>query len=585
MIDKNLFKLLGKNKKYIILIIILMIIGMLSSLLITFSICKIFYISLQPLLNNINPYTINQNKLINYIVCGLLGVIAKFITTYFANSLKDILGRKVKQNLREQIYDKIIKIDQKQIGDLNLAGLTQVSIEGIEQLDIYFSNYLPQFFYSTISPFILFLIYVFLDYKVAILLICLVPLIPISIVAVSKYAKKIFAKYWGKYTSMGDLFLDGIQGLKDLKIFQYDADYNQKLNISAEEFRKITMKVLVMQLSSVTIMDLVAYLGAASGICLTISELYSNNIAWIIALFIMLTAVEFFLPLRTLGSYFHIAMNGISAGKKIQTILDYQEIKWGENKLEDVNIEFKNVTFSYNNEYNALNNISLKFPCKGISGICGQSGSGKSTIVKLLLGEYKLNNGQILIGDKDLYSYSKKDYYSHIGLVSYNTYIFNETIKDNFKMYKEDITDQEIYNTLKQVNLYDYIIKNGGLDKTINEDANNISGGQKQRLALALNLVVPKKIYIFDEATSNIDIESEEIIFNTIYKLASKANVIVISHRLENIVKANNIYYLDNGQLIEQGNFDELISLQGGFYKQYMLQSSQEKAYLNKENI
>jgi ATP-binding cassette, subfamily C, bacterial len=584
MIDKNLFKLLGNNKKYIVCIIILMIIGLLCSLNITFYIVHITKI----FVSSINTNTSNINNAKKYYILGILlliTIIIKFIASYTANVLKDILGRKVKQNLREQIYDKIIKIDQKQIGDLNLAGLTQVSIEGIEQLDIYFSNYLPQFFYSTIAPFILFLVFVFLDYKVAILLICLVPLIPISIIAVSKYAKKIFAKYWGKYTSMGDLFLDGVQGLKDLKIFQSDKDYNEKLNISAEEFRKITMKVLVMQLASVTIMDLVAYLGAAGGISLTIYELYSNNINVYVALFLILTAVEFFLPLRLLGSYFHIAMNGISAGKKILNILEYEEIKWGDDKVDNFDINLNDVTFSYNKEYNALENININFPGVGLSGICGPSGSGKSTIVKLLLGEYKPNSGNINLNNKDLYSYSKKDYYSNIGLVSYDTYIFNQSIKDNFKMYKEDVTDQEIYDALKQVNLYDFIVNDIGLDKVINEDANNISGGQKQRLALALNLIVPKKIYIFDEATSNIDIESEEIIFNTIYSLSSKANVIVISHRLENIVKANNIYYLENGKLIEHGNFDQLISLQGGFYKQYMLQHEQENAYLIKEGI
>lgn len=584
MIDKNLFKLLGNNKKYIVCIIILMIIGLLCSLNITFYIVHITKI----FVSSISTNTSGINNAKKYYILGILlliTIIIKFIASYTANVLKDILGRKVKQNLREQIYDKIIKIDQKQIGDLNLAGLTQVSIEGIEQLDIYFSNYLPQFFYSTIAPFILFLVFVFLDYKVAILLICLVPLIPISIIAVSKYAKKIFAKYWGKYTSMGDLFLDGVQGLKDLKIFQSDKDYNEKLNISAEEFRKITMKVLVMQLASVTIMDLVAYLGAAGGISLTIYELYSNNINVYVALFLILTAVEFFLPLRLLGSYFHIAMNGISAGKKILNILEYEEIKWGENKVDNFDINLNNVTFSYNKEYNALENININFPSVGLSGICGPSGSGKSTIVKLLLGEYKPNSGNINLNNKDLYSYSKKDYYSNIGLVSYDTYIFNQSVKDNFKMYKEDVTNQEIYDALKQVNLYDFIVNNIGLDKVINEDANNISGGQKQRLALALNLIVPKKIYIFDEATSNIDIESEEIIFNTIYSLSSKANVIVISHRLENIVKANNIYYLENGKLIEHGNFDQLISLQGGFYKQYMLQHEQENAYLIKEGI
>lgn len=316
MLDKDLFKLLGKNKKYIFFVVGLMIIGLFANLSFTFSICY----ALEIIIDKKELVT-----LINPLVIAMIAIITRYITSRITGEIKDKLGRNVKKQLREKIYDKVLTLGPKFSDDVSIAGLTQVSMEGIEQLDLYYSNYLPQFFYAMIAPFILFFVTVFLSWQPAVSLICLVPMIPISIVAVSKYAKKIFAKYWGKYTSMGDAFLDATQGLKDLKIFKADKKRQEIMNESAEEFRKITMKVLVMQLASSTIMDTVAYGGAGLGIALTILGLINNWINPIgnmvsvapIALFIILVSVDFFLPMRQFGSAFHVGMNGASAGKKI----------------------------------------------------------------------------------------------------------------------------------------------------------------------------------------------------------------------------------------------------------------------------
>ena len=461
-----------------------------------------------------------------------------------------------------------------------MAGLTQISMEGIEQLDIYYSTYLPQFFYAMLAPFILFGVTVGFYWQSAVALICCVPLIPVSIIAVSKYAKKVFAKYWCKYISMGDAFLDATSGLKELKIFQADQNRHVKMNESAEEFRKITMKVLVMQLASTTIMDLVAYGGAGVGIALAILGLYKgwcSNVAIII--FVILVAVDFFLPMRAFGSAFHVGMNGASAGKKILTLLNASEPEFSDGVVNDTSIKLEGITFSYDGKRDVLKNVSLYFPSVGFSAIVGESGSGKSTIVNLLMGVNHANIGQIYVGDKRLEELSRVSYYSHLAVVSYNTYIFNESIRDNFKMAKLDVTDDEIYEALKLVNLDSFIKNNGNLDKVILEDANNISGGQRQRLALAINLVADKDIYVFDEATSNIDVDSEAIIMANIKKLSKDKSVIVISHRLENVVNADQIFYISNGEILEHGTHDELLHMNGDYSKLYKTQKSLEQGY------
>ena len=574
MIDKKLLALLGPNKKYIFYAVGLMIVGLFANLAITASICYAIQYAAE--------YTSSGSNAQGFILPAVIVIIAmaiRYVTSRSIGDLKDTLGRNVKKDLRQKIYDKIIKLGVRTTDNMSMAGLTQLSMEGVEQLDLYYSAYIPQFFYAMIAPIILFIVTVRINWAVALVLLACVPLIPMSIIAVSRYAKKIFAKYWGKYTSMGDSFLDSVQGLKELKIFQADAAQNIKMNETSEEFRKITMKVLVMQLASTTIMDMVAYGGAGLGIALTIHAVVNGSLSAYAALFLILVAVDFFLPLRAFGSAFHIAMNGASAGNKILSLLAQPDPVWGSETVAGTEIKVKDVTFSYNGKRDVLKHASMNFGSTGMCAIVGESGSGKSTVVNLLLGAYHPQQGSILVGNKPLETLSRESYYSHISVVSYNTYIFNETIRQNFMLAKYNVTDEEIYSALKKVNLYDFIIDNGGLDKVITEDAANISGGQKQRLALAINLVANKDIYIFDEATSNIDIESEAIIMNNIKELSKEKSVIVISHRLANVIAADTIYYIEDGEVKEHGTHNELMNMHEGYAKLYTTQKKLEEGY------
>jgi len=574
MIDKKLLALLGGNKKYIFYTVGLMIVGLFANLAITASICYAIQYAAE--------YASSGSNAQGFILPTVIVIIAmaiRYITSRSIGDLKDTLGRNVKKDLRQKIYDRIIKLGVRTTDNMSMAGLTQLSMEGVEQLDLYYSAYIPQFFYAMIAPIILFVVTVRINWAVALVLLACVPLIPISIIAVSRYAKKIFAKYWGKYTSMGDSFLDSVQGLKELKIFQADAAQNIKMNETSEEFRKITMKVLVMQLASTTIMDMVAYGGAGLGIALTIHAVVNGALSAYTALFLILVAVDFFLPLRAFGSAFHIAMNGASAGNKILSLLAQPDPVWGNETVDSTKIAIKDVTFSYDGTRDVLKHVSMSFGSTGMYAIVGESGSGKSTVVNLLLGAYHPQQGSILVGNKPLETLNREAYYSHISVVSYNTYIFNETIRQNFMLAKADVTDEEIYNALKKVNLYDFIIGNGGLDKIITEDAANISGGQKQRLALAINLVANKDIYIFDEATSNIDIESEAIIMNNIKELSKEKSVIVISHRLANVIAADTIYYIEDGEVKEHGTHAELMNMHEGYAKLYTTQKNLEEGY------
>ena len=574
MIDKKLLALLGDNKKYIFYAVGLMIVGLFANLAITASICYAIQYAAD--------YASSSIGIQGFILPAVIVVIAmaiRYVTSRMIGNLKDTLGRNVKKDLRQKIYDKIIKLGVRTTDNMSMAGLTQLSMEGVEQLDLYYSAYIPQFFYAMIAPIILFVVTVRINWTVALVLLACVPLIPMSIIAVSRYAKKIFAKYWGKYTSMGDSFLDSVQGLKELKIFQADAAQNIKMNETSEEFRKITMKVLVMQLASTTIMDMVAYGGAGLGIALTIHAVVNGSLSAYAALFLILVAVDFFLPLRAFGSAFHIAMNGASAGNKILSLLAQPDPVWGNETVDGTDITVKDVTFSYDGTRDVLKHASMNFGSTGMCAIVGESGSGKSTVVNLLLGAYHPQQGSILVGNKPLETLSRESYYSHISVVSYNTYIFNETIRQNFMLAKDNVTDEEIYSALKKVNLYDFIIDNGGLDKVITEDAANISGGQKQRLALAINLVANKDIYIFDEATSNIDIDSEAIIMNNIKELSKEKSVIVISHRLANVVAADTIYFIEDGEVKEHGTHNELMNMHEGYAKLYTTQKKLEEGY------
>lgn len=580
MIDKNLLRLLGDNKKYIFYCVGLMVLGLFANVGITASICLAINLAI-----HYDEYSGGAIIFLTPAVCAAFGIAVKYITSRLVGDLKDTLGRKAKKDLRERVYNKIVKLGVRSTDGMSMAGLTQVSMEGVEQLDLYYSSYIPQFFYAMLAPFLLFGITVGIEWRVAIVLLCCVPLIPVSIVAVSKWAKRIFAKYWGKYTSMGDSFLDSVQGLKELKIFKADESQHGKMNETSEDFRKITMKVLVMQLASTTIMDLVAYGGAGLGITMALLSVRYWGLSPVSALFLILVAVDFFLPLRAFGSAFHIAMNGASAGKKILSLLEQPDPVWGSEAVADTEIKVDGVTFSYDGKRDVLKNVTMRFPKRGMTSIVGESGCGKSTVVNMLFGAFRPKSGSVTVGGKSLESLSRESYYSHLAVVSYNTYIFNETVRANFMLANKNVTDQQIYGALEKVNLHGFIRENGGLDKVITEDAANISGGQKQRLALAVNLVADKAIYVFDEATSNIDIESEAIIMANIKKLSKNKSVIVISHRLANVVPSDLIYYMESGELIESGTHDELMAKNGGYAKLYTTQKNLEEGYSTSPDV
>ena len=580
MIEKSLLDLLGKEKRGLAVTVAWMVFGLLCNLAITAGICCMIGIMVQILAHGGQPFAF-----IPFFLLALAGILLRYLASCKVGDQKDALGRTVKKRLREQVYSKILRLGVHAAEEVGMAGLTQMALEGIEQLDLYYSSYIPQFFYAMVAPVILFLITVWIDWRVALVLLCCVPLIPLSIIAVSRYAKRIFSKYWGKYTSMGDGFLDSVQGLRELKIFQADAAQQEKMNQNAEEFRRITMKVLVMQLASTTIMDLVAYGGAGVGIAFVISGMVNRSLSPIAALFLTLVAVEFFLPLRAFGAAFHIAMNGASAGKKILSLLEQPDPIWGAlEPSPHASIRMDHVSFSYDGKREVLRDLSIDFPPVGMTAVVGESGCGKSTVVGLALGTIRPNRGTVTLGGVPLSSLSREKYYAKIAAVSCNSYLFHMTVRENFLLARETMTEQEILDALQKVNLRDFILENGGLDKPLSEEAANLSGGQKQRLVLAINLAADREIYLFDEATSNIDIESEEIIMKNIRALSRKKMVIVISHRLENVIGADRIYYLEAGTLREQGTHASLMPLGGGYATLYTTQKRLEMGYAEVNN-
>ena len=391
--------------------------------------------------------------------------------------------------------------------------------------------------------------------------------------AVMKIAKKLLSKYWGVYTNLGDSFLENLQGLTTLKIFDLDEEKNKEMNEDAENFRKITMRVLLMQLNSITIMDLVAYGGSAVGILIAISQFRSGIITPGGLLIIILLSAEFFLPMRLLGSLFHVAMNGISASDRIFDLLDIEVEEKPSlteeqmKSLENIDIKLENVSYSYDKKRTILENINIDIKEKQTVAFVGESGSGKSTITSLLLKIDEVDKGAITFNGINLNDIPFDVLNKKVGFINHNAYIFNTTIRENIKMGKKDATDEEIYAVLKEANLDSFVKKlPNKLDTKVGEGGNLLSGGQKQRLCLARTIIKNPDIYIFDEATSNIDVESEEKIWESIEKISKDKTVIIISHRLLNVKNADTIYMLENGVIAESGNHNELM-LKGGVYK------------------
>ena len=522
---------------------------------------------------------------IQLVVTLFLILIVRGFLSYWNQQLSFCISKQLKERLRALVYEKLMRMGSNYKNSLKTAEIVQISTEGVEQLEIYFGKYVPQFFYSMIAPLTLFVIVGEMSLKVALVLLLCVPLIPVSIIAVQKFAKKMLAKYWGTYTQLGDSFLECLQGLTTLKIYQADERYAKKMDEESENFRKITMRVLMMQLNSISVMDLVAYGGTAVGIILSILELQKGAINLPQCFFIMMISSEFFLPLRLLGSFFHIAMNGNAAADKIFALLDEKEETMetteAETETKEQGLRVEQVLFSYEENQPVLKGISMTAK-KGLTAIVGESGCGKSTLVSLLMKEQQKKAGTILINGRKIENISSELLHKKITRVCHDSYLFAGTIRENLLMGKEDASDEEMLEALRKVNLLSFVRENGGLSMVLLEKASNLSGGQKQRLALARALLHQTDVYLFDEATSNIDVESENDIMEVISQLAKAKVVLLISHRLANVTKANQIYVMKNGTFVEHGTHDELLG-QEGYYAKLFLEQKQLERYQDKK--
>lgn len=513
-------------------------------------------------------------------LCGILGVmIVRYLCGYFASKTSFHASSEVKKVLRQKMYQKLTRMGASYHEKVSTSEVLQVFVEGVDQLELYFGKYLPQFFYAMLAPITLFAVLVFVSWKASLVLIVCVPLIPLSIVAVQKIAKRLLSKYWGVYTNLGDTFLENIQGLTTLKVYQADERKNIEMNEKAEQFRRITMKVLTMQLNSVSVMDIVAYAGSAVGVVIAIVQVENGTITLPQAFLIIMLAADFFLPLRLLGSFFHVAMNGMAASDKLFKLLDTEEDKRGTVTDVDFNndIVIKNLSFSYDDKKSVLDKISIVIEKHKLTSIVGKSGCGKSTLSSLLCGTTKGYKGQITIDGVEIKDIDEKTLMNNITAVNFNSYIFAGTVKDNLLIADKNASDEKMIEALRMVNLWSFLSEQDGLNTKLNQQGSNFSGGQRQRLAIARALIHNTPIYIFDEVTSNIDAESENDIMSVIHNMAKIKTVILISHRLENVVKSDNIILLDNGRIKENGNHSALMALGREYNLMYSTQAELEK--------
>lgn len=577
MVNKRLLSLSKESQKYVYLTVLMNWISIICNIGIVLFVGNI--------VDKLHNNDLNFNTGVYVLYLGSL-ILIRFVCNYMSGRFSYHSSANVRTSIRESIYKKLLKLGVNYNDTISTSSIVQISVDGVEALEIYFGRYLPQLFYSLLAPLTLFLVIAPISFKAAIVLLICVPLIPISIAAVMKFAKKLLSKYWGIYTNLGDSFLENLQGLTTLKIFDLDEEKNQEMNKEAENFRNITMKVLSMQLNSITIMDLIAFGGSAVGILISVSEFYKGNITIGSTVVIILLSSEFFIPMRLLGSFFHVAMNGLAAADKIFDLLDTKIEAEKElsdkdkEKLENISISIKNVDFSYDNERKVLHNVNVDIKNKSMVALVGESGCGKSTITNLLLKLNKVDKGEILLNGINLNNIPFDELRKKVSFISHSSYIFNSTIEENLRMGNEYATEEELYSALKKANLYEFVM---GLEKKlqtpVGENGSFLSGGQKQRLALARMILTNPEVYIFDEATSNVDVESEDSILETIYALSKEKTVVVISHRLANIKNADKIYVLEKGYIVESGNHDNLMKNNSVYANLYTNQEKLEDIY------
>ena len=567
MINKRLIGTVKESKKYIAGNVICQWVSLAANIAMMGAIAKMLQ----------NLYEGADSRIGLTAMIAAVAVVVRFLCATTASRMGYLSSKAVKKTLRELIYSKLLRLGSSYKEQANTSEVVQVAVEGVDQLETYFGAYLPQFFYAMLAPLTLFVVLSFVYFPSAIVLLVCVPLIPVTIIMVQRWAKKLLAKYWGQYTALGDTFLENLQGLTTTKIYQADEFKHKEMNEQSEHFRKITMKVLTMQLNSITIMDLIAYGGAALGVILATTQFRAGHVDLAGCILIILLAADFFLPMRMLGSFFHIAMNGMAASDKIFRLLDLPEPEQQTQTVpEDCSIECRGLRFSYDADREILHGINMTFPKGSFTAIVGESGCGKSTIAAILMGRNKGYTGSVTIGGTSLSEISEATLMENLTYISHNSYLFKGTVRDNLLMARPNAGEDTLWQMLEQVNLADFLRSEKGLDTMLNEKASNLSGGQCQRLALARALLHNSPVYIFDEATSNIDVESENDIMAQIHELAKTKTVILISHRLANVAGADNIYVLDRGNIVESGSHSQLLAANSAYAKLWNAQQELE---------
>ena len=546
MFNKKLFNELKSEKLQILKLLLIKILQMTTNVAMIFLIGK----SIEALISS----SFSGSKFILFMLL-IIGLNIFLIKIEASISYK--ASYRIKNNLRERLMKKVFSFKMEYGSKVSISEVINLGVEGIEQLNLFYSALLPQLLFSLIGPLILFCILSFLNFKIAIIMLLLIPLIPIAIMMVQKLAKKVVKTYWKSYTNLSEVFIDFLYGLTSLEVFNADEDYNDLLNEKAEDFRVKTMKLLMMQLNNITVLDLISYAGSALGIILSIYYYSKGQLSVFAAFSFILLSQEFFLPLRRLGALFHVAMNGITAANSLFEILDLESIEDFKNLIQDekVDVEVKNLSFSYG-EKEILKDLNMKIKSNKITAIVGESGCGKSTLAKLIGGFERNYDGEILYNG--LSEISNDSLNENIMLVDNTPYFFKESLRYNLKMANKNADDDKLIEVLEEVGLYSYFKNIGGLDSILESAGNNLSGGQKQRLAIGRALLKEPKILILDESISNIDKESEDLILNLIQKLKEKMTIILITHRLNTVLQADYIYYLDNKKVAEEGSFEEI---------------------------
>lgn len=571
MINKRLIGTVAESKKYIVGNVILQWCSLAANIALMLSISR--------MLAELFRGSASAQLLTITGIVVLLALAVRFFCSIGAAKMGYFSSKAVKKTLREKIYQKLLRLGNSYSEQVKTSEVVQVAVEGVDQLETYFGAYLPQFFYAMLAPLTLFVVLCFVNVPAAVVLLICVPLIPVAIAAVQTWAKKLLSKYWGQYTELGDTFLENLQGLTTLKIYQADEFKQQEMNEQAEKFRKITMKVLTMQLNSITIMDLIAYGGAALGVIMAVTQYQSGGVSLEGCLLIILLAADFFIPMRQLGSFFHIAMNGMAASDKIFRLLDLEETKLEitESFPSEHTIRCSGLSFSYEPDREILHNVDLAFHQGSFTALVGESGCGKSTLASILMGRNRGYTGKVTVGGVPLSSIQEESLLRNITYISHQSYLFKGTVRDNLLMGKPAASDEELWAVLSRVNLAEFLKAEQGLDTRLLEKASNLSGGQCQRLALARALLHDSPVYIFDEATSNIDVESENDIMREIHELAKSKTVILVSHRLANVVGADHIYVLDHGIVAESGSHEELLAHHGLYERLWSAQQTLEQ--------